>query len=93
MTLRLSQLSLHWYDDCPCRTCACGHPLSVAALVGPLTDFQEDGSYNTVCPHCPRVVTVYDRSWTNMPLPRGPAPTLDQRQQGWDDEMAYAAVW
>lgn len=88
------RLSFRWWESLPERTCACGRGLHVMAVEPSFKALDEEGCWDTSCPVCGRVVTVYDLAYAKRQLPRGPAPTRYQREVlGWSEEDSLAVAF
>lgn len=77
--------SFRWWELLQERACACGRHLKMADYEPPHSLMGEEGCWDTSC-SCGRVLTLYDLAYTNRQPPRGPAPTLSQRESGLSEE-------
>lgn len=82
---KMPQFSFRWWEPLRERDCACGRHLDMADYEPPRSLMGEEGCWDTSC-SCGRVLTLYDLAFTNRQPPRGPAPTLSQREMGMTEE-------
>lgn len=91
-----SRLSFRWWESVSKRTCACGRQLELSDFDPSWQSLRDEGVWETQClgwtdvhghyKPCGRVVVIYDRQHDRQALPRGPAPSQTEREQGVTEE-------